>query len=346
MPLKALIDSEPIQSFDLAKEEWAALKVEYKQRELTMPCCGRTAIPKTSNLGTQYFAHSRKSDCTSAPETAEHLYLKFVVAKEAKELGWHVSTEKAGHTPSGEGWIADILCEKGNTKVAIEIQWSPQSEDEYIRRTLKYKESGVRCLWLFRQQSNRTYFQHEFERSKGLPKFGFKRSGNDFLVSEFSVSVRCFVVGALSGSLQWAPKEGDLVEASIRYEAVNCWRCKKVTQIVFALDLNTETGDHIDTLGFDDSQAAEFIAEKFESNLLIKHGIGPIKPRYSKTIGGHYVSNGCIHCDALQGNFFLHEADWWNDNLSRLKKVFNWSISFGLSEPSWRFKGTKGRHSY
>ncbi|GIU39001.1 hypothetical protein TUM4637_40470 [Shewanella hafniensis] len=44
MPLKALIDSEPIQSFDLAKEEWAALKIEYKQRELTMPCCGRTAI--------------------------------------------------------------------------------------------------------------------------------------------------------------------------------------------------------------------------------------------------------------------------------------------------------------
>lgn len=32
-----------------------------------------------------------------------------------------------------------------------------------------------------------------------------------------------------------------------------------------------------------------------------------IKPRFSKTIGRTYPSNGCIHCDAIVGDFFLFD---------------------------------------
>ena len=33
-----------------------------------------------------------------------------------------------------------------------------------------------------------------------------------------------------------------------------------------------------------------------------------IRPRYSKTVSGTYVCNGCQHCDAIQGAFFIEEA--------------------------------------
>ena len=36
--------------------------------------------------------------------------------------------------------------------------------------------------------------------------------------------------------------------------------------------------------------------------------MGEIKERASRTAGETYLSNGCFHCDALLGNFFLfHE---------------------------------------
>lgn len=38
------------------------------------------------------------------------------------------------------------------------------------------------------------------------------------------------------------------------------------------------------------------------------HGIGLIKPRYSRMEGQTYLSSGCIHRDALQGRFFDHEV--------------------------------------
>lgn len=32
-----------------------------------------------------------------------------------------------------------------------------------------------------------------------------------------------------------------------------------------------------------------------------------IKPRWSSTVGGRYLSSGCLHCDALQGDFPVEE---------------------------------------
>ena len=32
-----------------------------------------------------------------------------------------------------------------------------------------------------------------------------------------------------------------------------------------------------------------------------------IKPRFSRTAGCSYLSNGCIHCDALLGRHFDHD---------------------------------------
>ena len=60
MPLRSIIDGKDINSFDLTKEEWNDLKRNYHTKDLKTVCCGNKAIPKTSNLGTQFFAHSRR----------------------------------------------------------------------------------------------------------------------------------------------------------------------------------------------------------------------------------------------------------------------------------------------
>lgn len=43
-----------------------------------------------------------------------------------------------------------------------------------------------------------------------------------------------------------------------------------------------------------------------------RHGIGLIKPRYSRTEGQTYLFSGCIHRDALQGRFFDNEVAYYD----------------------------------
>ncbi len=60
------------------------------EKNLRMTCCDEHATIKTSKLGTQFFAHKRRGECTSAAETAEHLFVKACIAKAIRGTGWEV----------------------------------------------------------------------------------------------------------------------------------------------------------------------------------------------------------------------------------------------------------------
>lgn len=337
MPLKCLIDGKPAFAFDFSTEDWSQLKVENRQnKHLSLPCCDRDVVPKTSKLGTQFFAHARRGECESASETAEHLLAKSLVAKAVKLAGWDVDTEVMGSAPSGELWIADVFATKGSAKVAIEIQWSKQSIEETKLRQARYAESGVRGLWLLRHP--------DFVVEKVTPTFRLRMTdaNDDFSVMipkpngvswiannnknepghwQQEVGLTEFVIGGLNGALKFAPALGLRLPVSVSTALVPCWRCKQDTRIVHGItfhankillghaDIYAELGD-VD--GLDDRK--ELLEALFPPSLMRQHGIGAIKDRYSRTAGTSYLSNGCIHCDALQGRFFDHDSIWDAEN--------------------------------
>ncbi|MCY0854067.1 competence protein CoiA family protein [Cupriavidus sp. D39] len=132
-----------------------------KAKHLRMACCDRGVILKTSKLGTRFFAHAKRGDCATAPESEHHLALKAMAARVIESCGWHVETEVRGTTPGGIPWIADLLATRGRAKVAVEVQWSSQTNEETLSRQTRYAASGVRGLWMLRQAG--------FPTTKDLP---------------------------------------------------------------------------------------------------------------------------------------------------------------------------------
>jgi hypothetical protein len=153
MPLRCLDPAgKSLYSFDFSEDEWQALVLENrKAHHLRTPCCESPLILKRSRLGTRFFAHMTRGACATGTETEVHLELKRMAVEAARSHGWITQAEVTGMTPAGEQWRADVLAQKGTAKIAIEIQWSGQTNDETLRRQERYKQSGIRGLWLLRQ---------------------------------------------------------------------------------------------------------------------------------------------------------------------------------------------------
>lgn len=154
MPLRAFDDADrSVDASLLSSAEWAALTATNRAvRQLRTMCCGSRVALKTSRLGTRFFAHLALGGCASGDEGPEHLHLKALAIVAARAAGWEAQAEVTGATPGGEAWRADVLATRGRHRVAVEVQWSGQADDETFRRQARYAASGVRGLWLFRRQ--------------------------------------------------------------------------------------------------------------------------------------------------------------------------------------------------
>jgi hypothetical protein len=136
MPLRCVDPTgKSVHSFNLSDDAWQALMLENREaRHLRMPCCNSPVVLKQSHLGTRFFAHRMLGVRNNCGETEVHLELKNMVIEAVRRQGWTAETEVTGQAPDGEQWRADVLARKGNAKVAIEIQWSGQTNDETMRR--------------------------------------------------------------------------------------------------------------------------------------------------------------------------------------------------------------------
>lgn len=310
MPLRAVSDTGSIQAFEYDDARWVDLKGHYRALSLRMPCCDSAAVPKTSPLGNFFFAHSRKGDCAAAPESAEHLYCKSLIAQAAQKAGWVVTTERAGNSPAGEAWIADVFCEMASAKVAFEVQMSPQTADETVRRQLRYKVSGVRGAWFYGFKA-RTRTE-EFDKATPVFKLSEVKVGELPLVEGFATDLPAFVDAMLNKRLAWAVPEYDR-PLQVEYLQDTCWACQKPVKQVYGHlkrleDAEGEWHERAFTVA-SLSQALESVLTVITNDELAAKGLNTIKRNdviRGKTTNWPY-SNACLHCRAPQNNFHVGE---------------------------------------
>jgi hypothetical protein len=90
VPLTAFLGDRSLLAPMFSPGDWADLK-EHRPRPVLS--CGETAVVKTSELGTQFFAHKGLAHPEHEGETTEHLRVKAAVVEAAAALGWTASTE-------------------------------------------------------------------------------------------------------------------------------------------------------------------------------------------------------------------------------------------------------------
>jgi len=307
LPLRARLNNEDIFAFNYDEDGWS----ELKKQPVLMLCCDTEAVLKKSKLGTLFFSHYGKGDCSSEGESPEHIYLKSLIAKTAARLGWDVVTEKEGETPDGETWVADVYCTKGSAKLAFEVQWTHQTNDEFLRRQKKYLASGVRAAWLFKLKSNKYYIDEDLPHGFDIPVFGMKAKSKgveSLYLPQFNEPVDSFIEGMLQGKLTWSPKTGQSLIAQVIPHYERCWNCRKVTGVVLGVSIKDKNGNELSFNRFTYDGIPQFLLSHGVSQHLSRHKIGRIEKRYSKTQNTSYLSNGCFYCNALMGNFFIDNA--------------------------------------
>jgi hypothetical protein len=304
MPLRASVNGCELISSLLSDDEWRELRDQSRRHHaaIVLPCCQSAAHTRVSKKGVRHFVHTRRDGCATAPETAIHLLAKHELVLGCRDAGYFATTEVAG-----DGWRADVLAQRGNVRVAFELQWSPQTIEETLLRQSRYEHDKIRCCWLFRRLPE----QLKWQPKKEVPAFRVLPAIGDRLEVELnheSRSLRKFAAELLSRRLRFCEsiRSRPAQRLDVGFHETQCWRCQRKCHI-YAVRSSL-----LSCCGESMSLHDEFmpqVIEAVKTFLNTRHGaairMARVKERYSKTMRGRYLSFGCYYCDALFGEFYL-----------------------------------------
>lgn len=326
-----------IHAFEFAPQEWQSLSVKNAlERHLRAPCCQAEIILRRSKLGTQHFVHRFRGACTSAPESEDHRQVKQVIVEAARANGWLAEAEIDGLSADREPWRADVLLSKGAARIAIEVQWSKQSQEETARRQSRYASSGVRGLWLFRQS--------RFHASKDIPAVrvsGAPLDGYEVFVptgaGEQALPLASFITAALNRQYMFGLPLGAPADVEIRCGNLDCWKCGAETRIITGLDISI--GPHTLSATIPDLSGCPDLVRRTLQAIPAQASLGRITHRDSRDSGSRYLSNGCAHCGALIGAHYEYQAWDHQGVVARFRTVVDdrmrqLAINLG-EEPGW-----------
>ncbi len=318
MPLRCINPEgdTSILAFDLTLESWRVLEAENRRRRhLRMPCCAAKVTLRRSKHGMAHFVHKTVGCSTTASETETHLWLKRMAVEAAREQGWEAQTEVVGQTPGGEPWRSDVLAWFGKSRVALEVQWSSQTGEETMRRQERYRVSGVRALWLFRQGSFPVDEALPAAHIGGTVKEGLtavlpgERPGSLRHGGGQEIPMAEFLAAAFGRRLRFGLPLDVPAHFLTHTGRLFCWACGAETPILTWVEVRA--GRHVAQVTVPRLGEHPQLWKQVRGWLPTSFSTNAIRPRYSRTQKRSYLSNGCHHCDALIGEFFEHDA--WDD---------------------------------
>jgi competence protein CoiA len=241
--------------------------------------------------------------------------LKSQVATAIAAAGWEVATEVRGQCPEGQLWIADVMATRGDNRFAVEIQWSKQSDKVTFDRHYRYKASGVRCLWLFRQRdlNNKTvpaitvaqekdgqfvvpidYWRLEdVETDNGVEAI--------MLNKPLLLPIQAFMTRVFSGRHLWFGifRQGHQVEMILYGGSQECMSCSRETTLIYRMSLrDRRTNVTLELQPFELDLFGSLIGQvRHQTPQRLK--IGPIK-KSSHKFAGCVLLNRCFYCSAAQ----------------------------------------------
>ena len=316
MPLRALVEGEEWLAPLIEDADWESLKQRRPRPDIILGCCGAAGYPRTSKLGTKHFVHQHKAGCDWGPETWQHLLAKTEIVRACREMGYNARTEV-----SGPDWRADVLATKskkndrGEIRIAFEVQWSSQTLEETIARQEKYERDGIRGCWFFKKMPT-------LEAREDLPIFQLVESGGKFFAVNTGKPylIDRFIKSLLSKRLRFCQHYRIPANQIIQlfFFPVQCWRCYRNYHAYYLLNdwyssccnlwcLDSQTYRRLynDPSPFhlrSEIVKAAKVFVKSEKGKSVQ--MGEIKHRYSRTVNPGSTSFGCPWCDAIFGDSF------------------------------------------
>lgn len=108
------------------------------------------------------------------------------------------------------------------------------------------------------------------------------------------------------------PANGQLLHGPLQLgmAEMTCWKCEKSTKVVAIIAAEVEEFENGESLGSDEEESYVHSIGEEKMPAALAHVLGVLapnyKPIYSHTMDETTWANGCEHCGALQGAFFLH----------------------------------------
>ncbi|WP_168626992.1 hypothetical protein [Cryobacterium sp. BB307] len=224
MPLTAFLNGEEILAPFVSESDWVGMKGR-KPRPLLS--CGVEAVVKTSKLGTQFFAHLYvPRDDEHKGESPEHLRVKSAIVTIARELGWNARAEVAA---ADRSWIADVLVEKGDRRIAFEVQLASQTAADYRMRQSRYERDGLECYWLVRRGDYIVHrdvpaVQVNLEAELSVSAWGSTHRW----IGDESLLLPQFLGNVLGGDLRWNSRPRGEIHAEVAWAVHECYRCHEL----------------------------------------------------------------------------------------------------------------------
>lgn len=220
MPFSANSPDGPVTLIGVAPETVETMRARNRKGKVyTAKCCGAPLSIRIAEGKAPHFVHqSTPENCDSERgETSEHRRLKHLIAETVmRTYEWDVETEARENDPAtGRAlWQADVLAMTKKAAVAFEVQLSNADYELMRERQARYKQSGVRGLWLVTTKKG-------FPQSKELPVFTVEcSSAGDWVTlatrwdfrdawsrtNEANwIELSDFIEAALNRQLKWGP---------------------------------------------------------------------------------------------------------------------------------------------